>query len=264
MRGGGDERNPTAADPHRRRRGAGARAAARPARRLRDELPPRRRRGGERARGARPAAPRCRPTWCCSTSACREMDGIELARHLAKARARRRPSSSRPPTTSTRSGVRGERDRLPAEADPRRALAAALAQARAGGPPRREALARGGCSRAGRAALPLGAPSAGGSTWCRSTRSCYLKAELKYITVRTAEREYLLEESLDEARGGVRRALRARPPQLPRRARRACAASSGRSTATAKARLGGAARRRRGKLPVSRRQWPAVKALANA
>ena len=35
----------------------------------------------------------------------------------------------------------------------------------------------------------------------------YLRAELKYVTVRTVEREYLVEESLTTPRGGVRRPL---------------------------------------------------------
>lgn len=89
----------------------------------------------------------------------------------------------------------------------------------------------------------------------------YLKAELKYVTARTAEREYLLEESLvhletefDErflrihrnclvardAVGGVERA-----------------ADEGDAEARWQVILDGAAER----LPVSRRQWPQVKAL---
>ena len=47
----------------------------------------------------------------------------------------------------------------------------------------------------------------------------YLKAELKYITIRTAQREYLLEESLTKLESEFGIALRARAPQLPRRAR---------------------------------------------
>ena len=48
----------------------------------------------------------------------------------------------------------------------------------------------------------------------------YLKAELKYITIRTADREYPARGIADAARRGVRPALRARASQLPRRARR--------------------------------------------
>ena len=47
----------------------------------------------------------------------------------------------------------------------------------------------------------------------------YLKAELKYVTVRTAEREYLIEDALARLEQEYRRALRARAPQLPGRAR---------------------------------------------
>ena len=47
----------------------------------------------------------------------------------------------------------------------------------------------------------------------------YLKAELKYITIRTAQREYLLEESLTKLESEFGVALRARASQLPRRAR---------------------------------------------
>ena len=39
-------------------------------------------------------------------------------------------------------------------------------------------------------------PSARAWCWCPIEEVVYLKAELKYITIRTAEREYLLEESL--------------------------------------------------------------------
>ena len=48
----------------------------------------------------------------------------------------------------------------------------------------------------------------------------YLKAELKYITIRTTDREYLLEESLTRLEDEFGVALRARAPQLPGRARR--------------------------------------------
>jgi CheY-like chemotaxis protein len=47
----------------------------------------------------------------------------------------------------------------------------------------------------------------------------YLRAELKYVTVRTAAREFLVEESPHQPRAGVRGRLRAHPPQLPGRAR---------------------------------------------
>ena len=72
----------------------------------------------------------------------------------------------------------------------------------------------------------------------------YLKAELKYITIRTAQREYLLEESLTRARAGVRRPVRAHPSQLPRRARSRPRLRAARQRRRRRA-LGGAAERRR-------------------
>jgi two-component system response regulator AlgR len=48
----------------------------------------------------------------------------------------------------------------------------------------------------------------------------YLKAELKYITIRTHDREFLLEESLTRLETEFGPPLRARAPQLPGRARR--------------------------------------------
>ena len=86
----------------------------------------------------------------------------------------------------------------------------------------------------------------------------YLKAELKYVTARTAEREYLLEESLTQ--------LEAEFPQRFVRVHRNCliareaiagferdAGSQGETHWLALVK--GAAE----KLPISRRQWPAVK-----
>jgi two-component system response regulator AlgR len=43
----------------------------------------------------------------------------------------------------------------------------------------------------------------------------YLKAELKYITIRTPQREFLLEESLTRLEDEVRPSSGAHPPQLP-------------------------------------------------
>ena len=86
----------------------------------------------------------------------------------------------------------------------------------------------------------------------------YLKAELKYVTIRTAEREYLLEESLSHleqefAEGFVR-------------VHRNCLVAKARIRGFEKAEVRG---RRAGwavlfdgcaeKLAVSRRQWPLVK-----
>ena len=89
----------------------------------------------------------------------------------------------------------------------------------------------------------------------------YLKAEQKYVTARTAEREYLLEESLVH--------LEAEFSQRFLRIHRNCLVARGAVTGVERAAdegdaeahwqviIEGAAER----LPVSRRQWPQVKAL---
>jgi len=89
----------------------------------------------------------------------------------------------------------------------------------------------------------------------------YLKAEQKYVTARTAEREYLLEESLVH--------LEAEFSQRFLRIHRNCLVARGAVTGVERAAdegdaeahwqviMEGAAER----LPVSRRQWPQVKAL---
>jgi two-component system response regulator AlgR len=96
----------------------------------------------------------------------------------------------------------------------------------------------------------------------------YLKAEAKYVTLRTAEREYLIEESLnsiEEELSGVfvrvhRSALVARDAIVG--AERAAQAAEGESEQekgqeTWQVILRGVEER----LHISRRQWPAVKAL---
>ena len=82
----------------------------------------------------------------------------------------------------------------------------------------------------------------------------YLKAELKYITIRTREREYLLEESLTRLETRIRRALRSRASQLPGRARAHPRLRAARRQRRRRA-LGSAARTASPEtLPVSRRQ----------
>jgi len=89
----------------------------------------------------------------------------------------------------------------------------------------------------------------------------YLKAESKYVTIRTAEREYLLEESLSR--------LEEEFAETFVRIHRNCLAAKSRIRGFEKAEvqdgeqgwvvlLEGCAE----KLPVSRRQWPVVKELA--
>ena len=90
-------------------------------------------------------------------------------------------------------------------------LQAALVRARGLAAPSGEALR--GLESAPRRHLPV--PERGRITLVPVTDVLYLKAELKYVTIRTAEREYLLEESLSHLEQEFAEALRARPPQLP-------------------------------------------------
>ena len=121
-----------------------------------------------------------------------EMDGLELARHLLKL--------PEPPvvifTTAYHEhalqALRGQRDRLPDEARAHAAAARGAAEGAAA-----EAADGRPCS-----TVPAGAPRFLSVTERSRVvlvpvdEIVYLKAELKYITIRTAEREYLLEESL--------------------------------------------------------------------
>ena len=93
------------------------------------------------------------------------------------------------------------------------------------------------------------------------TEIIYLKAEQKYVTARTSEREYLLEESLVHLESEFsERLLRIHRNCLVARAAVAGverAPDSGDAEAHWQVILEGTADR----LPVSRRQWPQVKAL---
>jgi two-component system response regulator AlgR len=96
----------------------------------------------------------------------------------------------------------------------------------------------------------------------------YLKAEQKYVTVRTAAREYLIEESLvaleDELAGSFvrvhRNALVARKAITAFERVDAPGPADSAADAHWEVQLDGIAE----KLPVSRRQWPVVKALVKA
>lgn len=88
----------------------------------------------------------------------------------------------------------------------------------------------------------------------------YLKAELKYVTARTTEREYLLEESLThlEEEFGERFLRVHRNCLVARDALAGCERSTGEDGEIHwEVLLRGLAER----LPVSRRQWPQVKAI---
>jgi two-component system response regulator AlgR len=87
----------------------------------------------------------------------------------------------------------------------------------------------------------------------------YLRAELKYVTVRTASASHLLDGSLSRAGGTLGRALRAHPPQRAGGARRHARAGAPRGRGRGR-RLGRAAGGVDEALAVSRRQLAAVRA----
>jgi len=136
-------------------------------------------------------------------------------------------------------------------------LLAALARARGLGAPSGEALRA--AEIAPRRHLPV--PERGRITLVPVADILYLKAELKYVTIRTTEREYLLEESLSH--------LEQEFAESFVRIHRNCLAAKSRINGFEKAEvqdgeqgwvvlLEGCAE----KLAVSRRQWPLVKELA--
>ncbi|TSA15010.1 MAG: DNA-binding response regulator [Betaproteobacteria bacterium] len=135
-------------------------------------------------------------------------------------------------------------------------LLAALARARDMASPGREALR--GLESAPRRHLSV--PERGRISLVPVTDILYLKAELKYVTIHTAEREYLLEESLTH--------LEQEFAESFVRIHRNCLAAKSRIRGFEKAEmqegeqgwvvlLEGCAE----KLAVSRRQWPLVKGL---
>jgi two-component system response regulator AlgR len=136
-------------------------------------------------------------------------------------------------------------------------LQAALARARGLAAPSGDALR--GLETAPRRHLPV--PERGRIRLVPIDDILYLKAELKYVTVRTAEREYLLEESLSHLEQEFAAAFV--------RVHRNCLVAKARIRGFEKAEvqdgeqgwavlLDGCAE----KLAVSRRQWPQVKELA--
>ena len=133
-------------------------------------------------------------------------------------------------------------------------LLAALTRARSLAAPGREALR--GLESAPRRHLSV--PERGRISLVPVADILYLKAELKYVTIRTAEREYLLEESLTQLEQEyAQRFVRVHRNCLV--ARGAVAGFERDHEADGEARwlvlLKGVA----DKLPVSRRQWPALK-----
>jgi two-component system response regulator AlgR len=139
-------------------------------------------------------------------------------------------------------------------------LAAALAKAAATGPASREALAR--ASHGPRRYLSVA--ERGKILLVPVAEVLFMKAELKYVTLRTSEREYLVEESLTslEQEFGAAFVRVHRNCLVARRAIRGferAGAEDGEGAGWSVL-LEGCDER----LPVSRRQWPSVKSIANA
>ncbi len=185
------------------------------------------------------------------------MSGLEVARHLA--------TLERPPTVifvtaHDRHAVEAfELNALDYLLKPVRAerLAAALRKAMAGTPPGREQLARA----AGMAREYVSVVERNRIVLIPVREIVFLRAEQKYVTLRTREREHLLEEPLV----ALEREFVERFVRIHRNCLVARAAIRGFERAGASAEeephwlvvIDGIAER----LPVSRRQWPALREL---
>ena len=121
-----------------------------------------------------------------------EMDGLEVAQHIQKL--------DEPPTVIFTTaydalraeGVRSARGRLPAEADPSRAAVRCVIARETITPLRLDVLRE----LKPEARTHLSVNERGRIHLIPVADIAFLKAELKYVTVRTTEREYLIEESL--------------------------------------------------------------------
>ncbi len=184
-----------------------------------------------------------------------QMDGVELARHLA---LMPQPPAVVFTTAYDQYAVQAfELNAVDYLVKPVRAqrLAAALEKARRASPPARETLAR----LAPEARRHLSVSERGRILLVPVADVLYLKAELKYVTARTRSREYLLDESLtrleQEFAAGFVRVHR--NCLVARGAIAGFEKTSGEDGETHwSVLLAGLDER----LPVSRRQWPAVKA----
>lgn len=184
-----------------------------------------------------------------------QMDGVELARHLAAA-------GNAPAVVFTTAydeyAVQAfELNAVDYLVKPVRAqrLAAALEKARRAVPTSRETLAR----LAPEARRHLSVSERGRILLVPVSDILYLKAELKYVTARTREREHLLDESLTH----LEQEFASRFVRVHRNCLVAREAIAGFEKSTAEdgethwtVLLAGLEER----LPVSRRQWPTVKA----
>jgi two-component system response regulator AlgR len=191
-----------------------------------------------------------------------EMNGMEFARHLA---ALERPPAVVFVTAHDQYAIEAfELNALDYLLKPVRGprLAAALAKARAGGGVRREPLERAAAAAGQGARRYLSVSERGRIHLVPVAEIVYLKAELKYVTIRTPEREYLLEESLASLEQEFGAAfVRVHRSCLVARARvrgfERVVDEDGEGAGWGVL-LDGVAER----LPVSRRQWAIVKALA--
>ena len=192
-----------------------------------------------------------------------QMNGIEFARHLA---ALAQPPAVIFVTAYDQYAIEAfELNALDYLLKPVRMqrLAAALTKARASGAVRRELLERAAAA-AGQGPRRFLLVSERGRIHLVSVADIvYLKAELKYVTIHTAERQYLLEEALstlEQEFGGT--FVRIHRSCLVARGRvrgfERVVDEDGEGAGWAVV-LEGAADR----LPVSRRQWPVVKTLAS-
>ena len=146
------------------------------------------------------------------------MGGLELARHLARPRARRRAVVF--VTAHDQHAVEAfELNALDYLLKPVRAerLAAALKKAQ---PSRAESASSWRSARRMRRASTCRSPSATASCCVPVRDILFLRAEQKYVTVRTRGARAPDRGVADRARARVRHALRAHPPQLPGGARR--------------------------------------------
>ncbi|MFO1362399.1 MAG: LytTR family DNA-binding domain-containing protein [Burkholderiales bacterium] len=192
-----------------------------------------------------------------------QMSGMEFARHLAILDA---PPAVVFVTAHDQYAIEAfEVNALDYLLKPVRAarLAGALAKARATGGVRREAVDR-AAVQAGQVPRRFFSIGERGKILLVSVADVvYLKAELKYVTVRTADREHLLEEALtglEQEFAGIFVRIHRSCLVARRRIRgfERVTDEDGEGAGWAVI-LDGVAE----KLPVSRRQWPAVKALAN-
>jgi two-component system response regulator AlgR len=193
-----------------------------------------------------------------------QMSGMEFARHLA--------GLERPPavvfvTAHDQYAVEAfEVNALDYLLKPVRAarLLAALQKARATGAIRREPIERAAAAAGQGPRRYFSVAERGRIDLVPVADVVYLKADLKYVTLRTAEREFLIEESLASLEQEFgERFVRVHRSYLVARARvrgfERAVDEDGEGAGWAVV-LDGVAER----LPVSRRQWAIVKALANS